>query len=77
MISYTNLISYLYIGWEVKIRCELEYLVFVRSLTTMGGIDDNKSYSSLNKTKKKNGQYYPRKNVNTNKETQQKTQACD
>jgi hypothetical protein len=26
---------------------------------------------------KKDGQYYPRKNVNTNKETQQKTQACD
>jgi hypothetical protein len=26
---------------------------------------------------KKDGQYYPRKNVNTHKETQQKTQACD
>jgi hypothetical protein len=33
-----------------------------------------KAYSTKHK---KDGQYYPRKNVNTNKETQQKTQACD
>jgi hypothetical protein len=34
-------------------RQELEYLVFVRNLITMGGIDDNNSYSSLNKTYKR------------------------